>query len=663
MGKSSALNTSNDRVKYTIEIIQNSQSIPNNTSNVTVKVRFYRTNTGYTTYGTGTVYCKINGTTYSASVTSSQAITNAGIELFTKTLNISHGADGKKTLTCSAWISLDTPLTSSEQSYSQVLTTIARYAKITTFTVSKRDETSVTVTWGADVACDKLWYSVDGGAWVVLSGYPTAVISGLKPNTTYSFKIKVGRKDNGLTTESSAYKQTTYDYPHCTKTPDFTIGNELWLTLYNPLGRTVQIYVIGANGKDDGGVTRNGTSCGNYTNNNYINFWYSTIPNAQSGTYKVRVVYGNVTKETTGGTYKIKGTEKPTVNGISYKDIASNIVAITGNDQHIVQNQSNLQITYESATPNYSAGSIKKYSFELNGTVKESTTQGGTVNFGKVNSVSDLTLTLTVTDSRGLTSSKTMKITMLAHSEPTATVTLERLNNYEDETYLTVDASISSVNGKNAMTVQYRYRLSTDEYSPFVTIPNDAKQTFTLDKNSIFIFNVTVTDTFGAKFDQEFILYKGVFPLFIDTEKNAVGINEFPADGEALRVAGGVAHFQDGVKISGEVLGDYVVEEGTSGDWTYTKWHSGRAEMECVVQYNTSVTSQVEMEVSLPFAVSNVKPFVSCLAGGWALSYPPYFILYANETNKIDKLKLYYSAINATLRSYCFAILVKGTWK
>ena len=76
MATSAALSTSNEYVKYTITVTQNSQSIENNTSNVTVSVRFYRTNTGYTTYGTGTVYCKINGTTYSASVTPDDKITD-----------------------------------------------------------------------------------------------------------------------------------------------------------------------------------------------------------------------------------------------------------------------------------------------------------------------------------------------------------------------------------------------------------------------------------------------------------------------------------------------------------------------------------------------------------------------------------------------------------
>lgn len=125
MATSGAMNTSNQYIKYTITITQNSQSIENNTSNVTVSVRFYRTNTGYSSFGSGTVYCKIDGTTYSAAVTSSQKITNSGIVLFSKTLIINHSNDGSKTLACSAWINHDV-VTSSEQSYSQALTTIAR---------------------------------------------------------------------------------------------------------------------------------------------------------------------------------------------------------------------------------------------------------------------------------------------------------------------------------------------------------------------------------------------------------------------------------------------------------------------------------------------------------------------------------------------------------
>lgn len=129
MAISGALDTSNPRVKFTISIIQNYQSVSDNTSNVTVSIRYYRTNTGYTTYGTGTIYCKIDGTTYSASVTPSQGITNAGIVLFTKTLTIAHSSDGSKRLTCSSWLTHNA-VTASEQSFSADLTNIPRKSSL-----------------------------------------------------------------------------------------------------------------------------------------------------------------------------------------------------------------------------------------------------------------------------------------------------------------------------------------------------------------------------------------------------------------------------------------------------------------------------------------------------------------------------------------------------
>lgn len=125
MATSSAMSTTNDKIKYKITVTQNSQSVTNNTSNVTVSVRVYRTNTGYTTYGTGTVYVTINGTQYTESITTSDKITSSGVSVFSKTLNITHNSDGAKTLATSARITHD-QFSSSNQSYSQALTTIPR---------------------------------------------------------------------------------------------------------------------------------------------------------------------------------------------------------------------------------------------------------------------------------------------------------------------------------------------------------------------------------------------------------------------------------------------------------------------------------------------------------------------------------------------------------
>lgn len=129
MPTSQNFDTSNKYIKYRIQVTVNSQSIENNTSNITVKVLFFRTNQGYTTFGSGTCYCGINGTSYSQAVTSSQKITSSPIALFTKTVDIPHDNDGSKSVWVSAYISHNAPLTSSDQGFSAGLPKIPRAAK------------------------------------------------------------------------------------------------------------------------------------------------------------------------------------------------------------------------------------------------------------------------------------------------------------------------------------------------------------------------------------------------------------------------------------------------------------------------------------------------------------------------------------------------------
>ena len=300
--------------------------------------------------------------------------------------------------------------------------------------------------------------------------------------------------------------------------------------------------------------------------------FYAQIPNSNSGT-------GTITCKTYNGSTLI-GTSSISFtanvvnsnpgfseSNISYADTNSTVTAITGNNQHIVQNQSNLKVTYTSATSKNSA-TIKEYTFTLNGVTKTSTTAGGTIDFGKINSGNNLTLTVTVKDSRGNTTTATKTITVLAHSTPTAIVTLKRLNNYEDETYLTVDGSISSVNNRNVMTIKYRYKLSGGSYGSFVTISDNVKQTLSLDKNNIYIFNVVVTDSFGTKYDKEHRLDKGVFPLFIDTGKNSVGINALPRTNNLLEVAGRIVESEKEFSIPvtiGATTGWYLAMSGSFG--------------------------------------------------------------------------------------------------
>lgn len=252
--------------------------------------------------------------------------------------------------------------------------------------------------------------------------------------------------------------------------------------------------------------------------------------------------YSNITKTLS----IINANPLFTASQVSYADTNSTVVAITGNNQHIVQNKSSLQVTFESATGKKGA-SISGYTLTVNGATKTATASGN-VSFGAINSGSNVTLSISAKDSRGNVTTVEKTITILPYATPIVTAVLERVNNYENTTYFTPNVSIASVNGKNTVAITYKYKQSGGSYGSSTTVINNTEYTLNFDNRYAYIFSITATDKFETV-TKELVLSKGRFPLFIDTELNAVGVNEFPSNGEALRVAGGVACFDDGIVL------------------------------------------------------------------------------------------------------------------
>ena len=122
--------TSNKYINYSVNSQELSYDINSNTSVVRVWIDVWQTNTGYTTYGTGTVYARINGGVYSAGISTGQKITSTPIRLGTWDVTVGHNADGSKAISVAGWIS-HSQFSSSEQGYTHTLTTIPRQANIT----------------------------------------------------------------------------------------------------------------------------------------------------------------------------------------------------------------------------------------------------------------------------------------------------------------------------------------------------------------------------------------------------------------------------------------------------------------------------------------------------------------------------------------------------
>lgn len=263
-----------------------------------------------------------------------------------------------------------------------------------------------------------------------------------------------------------------------------------------------------------------------------------TTSNSRTVVFFVRTIIGsNTFYSTITKTLSITNAS-PTfsASNVSYKDNNSTTVGITGNNQKLVQNLSSLLVTITSATAKKGA-SITKYESTINGVTK-TITSAGNIDYGVINSGSNLTLTVKVTDSRGNTNSCTKTVTFLPWVLPSGIITLKRKNNYENETYLKVQASYSSIDSKNTITIQYQFKKTTESsYSTLANLSNNTQITLQKDKASAWDFRIVIKDKFGTT-TYNTILAKGQFIFFVDTKKLSVGVNCFPKNKESLEING-----------------------------------------------------------------------------------------------------------------------------
>lgn len=267
---------------------------------------------------------------------------------------------------------------------------------------------------------------------------------------------------------------------------------------------------------------------------------YAQIPSANSGSGTIYV--DTYSGSTLIGTKSISFTaivtnSNPTFTAsqITYQDTNSSIVAITGNNQHIVRNKSSLRVVFTNATAKNSA-TISRYEITFNGSTQTKTT-GSTIDYGTINLGSNTSVTIKVVDSRGNSTTVSKTITILDWVTPTAVITAGRVNNYEDTTKIKAQVTISSVNSKNAITqLKYRYKKTTDSsWSSYVSFSNNVQTSVSIDKNYAWDFQIYIVDKFGNT-TYNFTVAKGMPIMFFDINKISVGVNKFPVNNNSLDV-------------------------------------------------------------------------------------------------------------------------------
>lgn len=494
------------------------------------------------TYGNYTATATVNGAAQSVGSTSFTLAPGKSITLLSKSYTVPHNADGTKTTTISA--SVGGNVMYGNGSASITLDKIPRYATANQ-TLSSKTETSITINWNSDSTVDYIWYSTNNGStWTginVTDGTGGSyTINGLAANTAYQVKTRVRRKDSQLTTDSSALAVTTYAYPYCEIMPSFTIGSKLTLGLYNPLRRSITVNIIGADGSQISNDTTTGTSISGYNGDVVVNRLYASIPNAKSATYRVKVMYGGNITTKTGGTYMVNPSAcSPTIGTVSYRDTNSTCTTLTGNNQQIIRNQSTVQFTANNLTGNKSA-TISSCKVTVNANNYNMTVSGAsaTVNNIVIDSATNLTATVTVTDSRGLTATKNLNITMLDWALPTAIITLHRQNNFYSESDINVNAEYASLDGKNTITIKARSKKVTDtSYGSYTTLQDEVTSVLTLDNNYEWDVQVLVSDAFGST-TYNLSLSRGMPIIFFDRVLSSTGFNCFPVDEKSVEVNG-----------------------------------------------------------------------------------------------------------------------------
>ncbi len=208
-------------VSLGITITQNSQSIANNTSNITVKVIAswtYSSNNRTSPAPAGWV--KIDGTQYNFSNTFNDSVTSSGSKtLYTKTVDITHKADGSKTVSCNASFATGVSSGTITASASKVLTTIPRAASITA-APNFNDEANPTISYSNPAG-----NSVDAlEACISLTGASADVQyrSISKTGSSYTFELTTAER-NVLRNATSGNSRTVRFYVRT------TIGDKTYL--------------------------------------------------------------------------------------------------------------------------------------------------------------------------------------------------------------------------------------------------------------------------------------------------------------------------------------------------------------------------------------------------------------------------------------------------
>jgi hypothetical protein len=392
----------------------------------------------------------------------------------------------------------------------------------------------------------------------------TNIFTQLAQSSSKSTKITVETYSGGTLIGSNDYTGTcTAPNASTTNAPaSFNIGGSFSVSITSANSSFTHTIKLKNGGTVYKTYSNQGTSM-TFDTSDIASTLYNATPNSNTLnlTLECTTYYNGVqvrTPTTESITANVTNSNPTFGSGFTYRDSNSTTVAITGNDQYIIQNYSTVTVdipTSAKATA-VNGATMVQYVATLNGkTITQPYSSSATVsfNFGTVNATSNLTLTVKAVDSRGNSTTVTKTVNVLPYSPPVVVTSATRANNFDVQTTLKLSGSISLLNvagtNKNSIqSIQYHYKDSSSgtwgSWNNFSYSMNGANYTasdvvLNLDNLKAWNIEVKVTDKLTTT-TIALTVPIGQPIVFIDTAKKSVGINQFPTNSGTFEVTGSV---------------------------------------------------------------------------------------------------------------------------
>ena len=385
--------------------------------------------------------------------------------------------------------------------FSQMLYADMRVPSIT-LELGERKTNSIWINATSNIECRNWQYSVDNGStWTTFkTGVWSSVgynITGLSPSHTYTIKVRAENAVNTLIGTSSAKSYTTLGQSTIVSTTAFFADDTtVRIPIQWNVNSTAFTHSIAVKNGSTTLFTITGlTASQTGTSQKILTLTaqqrtaiLNSFPNSTSATLTlVLTTYDNGTALPTTSSKAIKANvreekSRPTFSDFAYADVNSTTVALTGDNQKLIQNKSNLRIICVAAS-GVNGATIAKYRAKVGEKTVESTTT--TINFGAIEiSGDDIAIQVEAIDSRGFT----YPILYFAEVYPYenvnfSTYEIRRLNGVEAQTSLSITGVYSklilsgSTDSNSIKSLNYRYKKTTEtDYGEWHSVLSGATQ-------------------------------------------------------------------------------------------------------------------------------------------------------------------------------------------